>query len=104
MKIEEVKMKDRADDYVNEFCLIAVETGYDDQALMKFFREGLSISLQDKIMLRMDGIPDTLEDWYNLVIRYNNQYKMVMVNKKRRAPREVVKPKVVRKEKKTVIS
>ncbi|ESK80913.1 hypothetical protein Moror_1324 [Moniliophthora roreri MCA 2997] len=30
MKIEEVRMKDRADDYVNKFHLIAMETGYDE--------------------------------------------------------------------------
>ncbi|ESK84931.1 hypothetical protein Moror_9242 [Moniliophthora roreri MCA 2997] len=51
MKIEEIRMTDRADDYISKFRLIAMETKYDEQALMKFFREGLPISLQDKIIL-----------------------------------------------------
>ncbi|ESK80815.1 hypothetical protein Moror_15756, partial [Moniliophthora roreri MCA 2997] len=37
MKIEEIKMKDRANEYVNRFRLIAMDTKYDDEALMKFF-------------------------------------------------------------------
>ncbi|ESK83150.1 hypothetical protein Moror_15004 [Moniliophthora roreri MCA 2997] len=51
MKIEQIKMKDRADKYVNRFRLIAMDTKYDDEALTKFFRDGLLESLQNKIML-----------------------------------------------------
>ncbi|ESK80889.1 hypothetical protein Moror_15786 [Moniliophthora roreri MCA 2997] len=51
MKIEEIKIKDRADEYVNRFCLIAMDTKYDDEALTKFFRDRLPKSLQNKIML-----------------------------------------------------
>ncbi|ESK90290.1 hypothetical protein Moror_7647 [Moniliophthora roreri MCA 2997] len=104
MKIKEIRMTDRADDYINKFHLIAMETKYDKQALMKFFREGLPISLQDKIMLRTDGAPETLDKWYQTAIRYDNQYKLVMANKKRRRPKEPVKPKVLWKEKEVVIS
>ncbi|ESK81735.1 hypothetical protein Moror_11558 [Moniliophthora roreri MCA 2997] len=50
-KIKQIKMTDRADEYVNRFRLIAMDTKYDDEALMKFFREGLLESLQNKIML-----------------------------------------------------
>ncbi|ESK81663.1 hypothetical protein Moror_3230 [Moniliophthora roreri MCA 2997] len=96
IKIEDLQMKDRADDYVNEFCLLAWETRYDDNVLMKVFREGLPGSLQDKIMLQSEEAPTTLEDWYSLAIQYDNQYKMAIVNKKRRAtPREVTKLKIV---------
>ncbi|KAI3615385.1 hypothetical protein WG66_003535 [Moniliophthora roreri] len=104
MKIKEIRMTDRADDYINKFHLIAMETKYDKQALMKFFREGLPISLQDKIMLQTDGAPETLDKWYQTAIRYDNQYKLVMANKKRRSPKEPVKPKVLWKEKEVVIS
>ncbi|ESK81755.1 hypothetical protein Moror_16740 [Moniliophthora roreri MCA 2997] len=105
MKIEDLRMKDRADDYVNKFCLIAMETEYDDMALIKFFKEGLPGLLQDKIMLRSKGAPDTLEDWYKFAIRYDNQYKLAMANKKRRTTtRDAVKPRIVQKEKETMIN
>uniref|UniRef100_A0A0W0FY91 Retrotransposon gag domain-containing protein n=1 Tax=Moniliophthora roreri TaxID=221103 RepID=A0A0W0FY91_MONRR len=95
-KIEQIKMTDRANEYVNRFRLIVMDTKYDDEALMRFFREGLSESLQNKIMLQMDREPKTLEEWYKLAIKYDNQYKLVMANRKKREP---IKPKIVRKEK-----
>ncbi|ESK82170.1 hypothetical protein Moror_14471 [Moniliophthora roreri MCA 2997] len=68
MKIEDLRMKERADDYVNQFRLLAMETGYDNEALIKFFKEGLPKSLVNKIMLRTDGIPETLNEWFELAI------------------------------------
>ncbi|ESK85232.1 hypothetical protein Moror_11389 [Moniliophthora roreri MCA 2997] len=100
MEIEQIKMTDRADEYVNQFRLIVMDTKYDDEALMKFFREGLPESLQNKIMLRTDGEPKTLDEWYKLVIRYNNQYKLVMANRKKREP---IKLKIARKEKEVTV-
>uniref|UniRef100_A0A0W0EVA2 Retrotransposon gag domain-containing protein n=1 Tax=Moniliophthora roreri TaxID=221103 RepID=A0A0W0EVA2_MONRR len=100
MKIEQIKMTDRANEYVNRFCLIAMDTKYDNEALMKFFREGLLESLQNKIMLRTDGEPETLDEWYKLAIKYDNQYKLVMANRKKR---ELIKPKIARKEKEVMI-
>ncbi|KAI3603075.1 reverse transcriptase-rnase h-integrase [Moniliophthora roreri] len=99
-KIEQIKMTDRADEYINRFRLIAMDTKYDEEALMRFFREGLPESLQTKIMLRMDGEPETLDEWYKLVIKYDNQYKLVMANRKKREP---IKPKIVRKEKEVTV-
>uniref|UniRef100_A0A0W0FI11 Retrotransposon gag domain-containing protein n=1 Tax=Moniliophthora roreri TaxID=221103 RepID=A0A0W0FI11_MONRR len=61
-KIKQIRMTDRADEYVNRFRLIAMDTKYDDEALMRFFREGLPESLQNKIMLRTDGEPKTLDE------------------------------------------
>ncbi|ESK91631.1 hypothetical protein Moror_1134 [Moniliophthora roreri MCA 2997] len=100
MKIEQIKMTDRADKYINRFRLIAMDTKYDDKALMKFFREGLPEFLQNKIMLQTDGEPETLDEWYKLVIKYNNQYKLVMANRKKR---ELIKPKIARKEKEVMV-
>ncbi|KAI3606121.1 hypothetical protein WG66_003979 [Moniliophthora roreri] len=100
MKIEEIKMKDRADEYVNRFRLIAMDTKYDDEALTKFFRDGLPESLQNKIMLQMDREPETLDEWYKLVVKYDNQYKLVMANRKKREP---IKPKIARKEKEVTV-
>ncbi|ESK82609.1 hypothetical protein Moror_11236, partial [Moniliophthora roreri MCA 2997] len=97
MKIEDLRMKERADDYVNQFQLLAMETGYDNEALIKFFKEGLPESLVNKIMLRTDGVPETLNDWFELAIRYDNQYKFAMAQKKKRMGREPVKLKITRK-------
>ncbi|ESK84577.1 reverse transcriptase-rnase h-integrase [Moniliophthora roreri MCA 2997] len=100
MKIEQIKMMDRANEYVNRFRLIAMDTKYDNEALMKFFREGLLESLQNKIMLQTDGEPETLDEWYKLAIKYDNQYKLVMANRKKR---ELIKPKITRKEKEVMV-
>ncbi|ESK85981.1 hypothetical protein Moror_9460 [Moniliophthora roreri MCA 2997] len=99
-KIEQIKMTDRANEYVNRFRLITMDTKYNDEALMKFFREGLPESLQNKIMLRTDGEPETLDEWYKLAIRYDNQYKLVMANRKKR---ELIKPKIAQKEKEVMV-
>ncbi|KAI3599992.1 hypothetical protein WG66_011147 [Moniliophthora roreri] len=99
-KIEQIKMTDRANEYINRFRLIAMDTKYDDEALMRFFREGLLESLQNKIMLRTDGEPETLDKWYKLAIKYDNQYKLVMANRKKK---ELIKLKIVRKEKEVTI-
>ncbi|KAI3605797.1 zinc finger cchc domain-containing protein 16-like [Moniliophthora roreri] len=77
-----------------------MDTKYDDEALTKFFRDGLPESLQNKIMLRTDREPETLDEWYKLVIKYDNQYKLVMANRKKREP---IKPKIVRKEKEVTV-
>uniref|UniRef100_A0A0W0F7V1 Retrotransposon gag domain-containing protein n=1 Tax=Moniliophthora roreri TaxID=221103 RepID=A0A0W0F7V1_MONRR len=81
MRICDLQMKERADDYVNQFRLLASQTGYDDVALMTFFKEGL---------------------WYEIAIQYDNQYKFAMANKKRRQPKETIKPKINQKEKEVI--
>ncbi|KAI3616373.1 hypothetical protein WG66_012580 [Moniliophthora roreri] len=103
MRIEDLWMKERADDYVNQFRLLAMETGYDNEALIKFFKEGLPESLVNKIMLRTDGASETLHEWFKLAIQYNNQYKFAMAQKKKRTRRELVKPKIARKVEETTI-
>uniref|UniRef100_A0A0W0EU17 Retrotransposon gag domain-containing protein n=1 Tax=Moniliophthora roreri TaxID=221103 RepID=A0A0W0EU17_MONRR len=104
MRIHDLQMKEHADDYINQFRLLASQTGYDDIALMTFFKEGLVPSLQDKIMLRSEGPPETLDKWYEIAIRYDNQYKFTMANKKRRQPKETIKLKINRKENEVVIN
>ncbi|ESK81928.1 hypothetical protein Moror_667 [Moniliophthora roreri MCA 2997] len=63
-----------------------MEMGYDNEALIKFFKEGLPESLVNKIMLQTDGVPETLHKWFELAIR-----------------REPVKPKITRKVEETMI-
>ncbi|ESK81839.1 hypothetical protein Moror_9641 [Moniliophthora roreri MCA 2997] len=55
LKIEEIKMTDQANNYVNEFCVAADESGYDDQALIHIFCKGLPFSLSDKILNQPQG-------------------------------------------------
>ncbi|KAI3598412.1 hypothetical protein WG66_000675 [Moniliophthora roreri] len=75
IKIEEAKMTDRADNYVNDFRVMADESGYDDQALIHIFRKGLPNSLSAKILNQPQGRPTDLEGWYKAAIRYDEQYK-----------------------------
>ncbi|ESK82868.1 hypothetical protein Moror_1400 [Moniliophthora roreri MCA 2997] len=80
-----------------------METGYDNEALIKFFKEGLPDSLVNKIMLRSEEAPTTLDEWFSLSICYDNQYKFAMAQKKKRMEKETVKPKIQRKEKEVTI-
>uniref|UniRef100_A0A0W0FM09 CCHC-type domain-containing protein n=1 Tax=Moniliophthora roreri TaxID=221103 RepID=A0A0W0FM09_MONRR len=48
----------------------------------------------------MDGEPESLDEWYKLAIKYDNQYKLVMANRKKREP---IKPKIARKEKEVTV-
>uniref|UniRef100_A0A0W0GE76 Retrotransposon gag domain-containing protein n=1 Tax=Moniliophthora roreri TaxID=221103 RepID=A0A0W0GE76_MONRR len=68
IKIEEAKMMDRADNYVNDFQVMANESGYDDQALIHIFRKGLPNSLLAKILNQPQGRPVDLEGWYEAAI------------------------------------
>ncbi|ESK82289.1 hypothetical protein Moror_15470 [Moniliophthora roreri MCA 2997] len=99
LKIKDLQMKDRADEFVHEFRLLAIETGYGDQVLIKIFREGLLLSLAKKIMDRLEEKPETLKRWYKAAIRYDNQWKMTeaAVEKWRikRGKTELKKPKII---------
>ncbi|ESK94492.1 hypothetical protein Moror_8150 [Moniliophthora roreri MCA 2997] len=75
IKIEEAKMTDRADNYVNDFQVMADESGYDNQALIHIFRKGLPNSLLAKILNQLQGRLADLEGWYEAAIRYDKQYK-----------------------------
>ncbi|ESK93867.1 hypothetical protein Moror_13021 [Moniliophthora roreri MCA 2997] len=68
IKIEEAKMTDRADNYVNNFRVMADESGYNDQALIHIFRKGLPNSLSAKILNQPQGRPTDLEGWYEAAI------------------------------------
>ncbi|ESK85491.1 hypothetical protein Moror_10109 [Moniliophthora roreri MCA 2997] len=75
IKIEEAKMTDRADNYVNDFRVMADESGYDNQALIHIFRKGLPNSLSAKILNQPQGRPTDLKGWYKAAIRYDKQYR-----------------------------
>uniref|UniRef100_A0A0W0EWC0 Retrotransposon gag domain-containing protein n=1 Tax=Moniliophthora roreri TaxID=221103 RepID=A0A0W0EWC0_MONRR len=75
IKIEEAKMTDQANNYVNDFRVMANESEYDDQALIHIFQKGLPNSLSTKILNQPQGQPTNLEGWYEAAIRYDEQYK-----------------------------
>ncbi|KAI3614292.1 hypothetical protein WG66_000057 [Moniliophthora roreri] len=75
IRIEEAKMTDRADNYVNDFQVMADESRYGDQALIHIFRKRLPNSLSAKILNQPQGRPADLEGWYEAAIRYDEQYK-----------------------------
>ncbi|KAI3613545.1 hypothetical protein WG66_006110 [Moniliophthora roreri] len=75
LRIEEMKMGERADNYVNEFRVLADESGYDDEALAHIFRKGLPFVLADKILNQPQGRPKDLNGWYEAAIRFDEQYK-----------------------------
>ncbi|KAI3595022.1 hypothetical protein WG66_002410 [Moniliophthora roreri] len=61
IRIEEAKMTDRADNYVNDFQVMADESRYGDQALIHIFRKRLPNSLSAKILNQPQGRPADLE-------------------------------------------
>ncbi|KAI3615264.1 hypothetical protein WG66_003536 [Moniliophthora roreri] len=75
LRIEDMKMGERADNYVNEFRVLADESGYDDEALAHIFRKGLLFVLADKILNQPQGRPNDLNGWYKAAIRFDEQYK-----------------------------
>uniref|UniRef100_A0A0W0G1Y8 Retrotransposon gag domain-containing protein n=1 Tax=Moniliophthora roreri TaxID=221103 RepID=A0A0W0G1Y8_MONRR len=75
IQIEDAKMMDRANNYVNDFRVMANESGYDDQVLIHIFRKGLPNSLAGKILNQLQERPTNLEGWYEAAIQYNEQYK-----------------------------
>ncbi|KAI3602251.1 hypothetical protein WG66_002441 [Moniliophthora roreri] len=73
--IKESKMTNRADNYVNNFRVMADESGYNDQALIHIFRKGLPNLLAAKILNQPQRRPADLEGWYKAAIQYDEQYK-----------------------------
>ncbi|KAI3605899.1 hypothetical protein WG66_012477 [Moniliophthora roreri] len=80
-----------------------METGYNNQTLIKIFRKGLLLFLADKIMVRPEGYPTTINRWYQAAIKYNNQFKMAEAAREKwrakRGKRELIKLKVTHQEK-----
>ncbi|KAI3621884.1 hypothetical protein WG66_015697 [Moniliophthora roreri] len=50
MKLRDLKMKERADEYTYQFTYLAKQTGYNDTAQIKAFKQGLLRSLMLKVI------------------------------------------------------
>ncbi|KAI3605730.1 hypothetical protein WG66_012043 [Moniliophthora roreri] len=62
LKLQDLKMKERADEYTYQFFYITKQTGYNDAAQIVAFKQGLPKSLVLKIMTRPEGTPMTIKD------------------------------------------
>ncbi|ESK83361.1 hypothetical protein Moror_8759 [Moniliophthora roreri MCA 2997] len=82
LKLQDLKMKERADEYMYQFLYLAKQTGYNDAAQIIAFKRGLPRSLVLKIMTRPEGAPTTIKDWMSAAIIFDESYKQALEKKK----------------------
>ncbi|ESK82832.1 hypothetical protein Moror_12255 [Moniliophthora roreri MCA 2997] len=78
LKLRDLKMKERADEYTYQFTYLVKQTGYNDTAQVVAFKQGLPRSLVLKIMTRLEGAPTTIKDWMDAAILFDESYKQAM--------------------------
>ncbi|ESK82313.1 hypothetical protein Moror_2250 [Moniliophthora roreri MCA 2997] len=78
LKLQDLKMKERANEYMYQFFYLAKQTGYNDAAQIVAFKQGLPKSLALKIMTRPEGAPTNIKDWMNAAILFDESYKQAM--------------------------
>ncbi|KAI3613251.1 hypothetical protein WG66_001466 [Moniliophthora roreri] len=71
LKLRDLKMKERADEYTYQFSYLAKQTGYNDVAQIVRFKRRLPKSLVLKIMMRPEGTPFNIKDWMNATILFD---------------------------------
>jgi hypothetical protein len=62
------------DDYITAFETIAPRTGYNDKALLRFFKKGLNDPLRRRIT-NLDPGPDTLEEYKRAAVRIQSRWE-----------------------------
>ncbi|KAI3608504.1 hypothetical protein WG66_000929 [Moniliophthora roreri] len=78
LKLQDLKIKERADEYTYQFAYLAKQTRYNDAAQIVAFKRGLPKSLALKIMTRPEGAPTNIKDWMNVAILFDESYKQAM--------------------------
>ncbi|ESK81069.1 hypothetical protein Moror_13389 [Moniliophthora roreri MCA 2997] len=78
MKLRDLKIKERADEYTYQFAYLAKQTGYNNAVQIKAFKQGLPRSLMLKIMTQPEGKPETIKDWMNVAILFDESYKQAV--------------------------
>ncbi|ESK82054.1 hypothetical protein Moror_13422 [Moniliophthora roreri MCA 2997] len=78
MKLRDLTMKERADEYTYQFAYLAKQTRYNNAAQIKAFKRGLPRSLMLKVMTQPKGKPETIKDWMNAVILFDESYKQAV--------------------------
>ncbi|KAI3620946.1 hypothetical protein WG66_002363 [Moniliophthora roreri] len=88
LKLRDLKMKDRADEYMYQLSYLAKQMGYNDAAQIVAFKRGLP----------KKGSPTTIKDWMNTAILFDEGYKQAMEygktwdeDNRRKAPRNFQK-------------
>ncbi|ESK83035.1 hypothetical protein Moror_11733 [Moniliophthora roreri MCA 2997] len=75
LKLWDLKMKERANEYTYQFSYLAKQMGYNDAAQIVAFKRGLPKSLVLKIMTQPEGAPSNIKDWMNAAILFNESFK-----------------------------
>ncbi|ESK87376.1 hypothetical protein Moror_11684 [Moniliophthora roreri MCA 2997] len=75
MKLRDLRMKERANEYCYKFNTLADQTSYNDAAQIEVFQRELPTSLIFKIMTRPEGKPMTIQDWMKAAIQCNESFK-----------------------------
>jgi len=73
-----------------EFKRLAVLTGYNDEALMRIFKEAIPSTLVDKVW-GMETPPTTLENWYRHAARFDRNWRYRQAEKKIFTPAPTVR-------------
>src|SRR6266850_372760 len=80
-----------ADEHVQTFRKYAFGSGYKGHALIEEFKRSLNVALREKLMMAYTP-PTMIEQWYKQAIRYDRNYRNMLVEQKlyglegRRAP------------------
>ncbi|ESK82765.1 hypothetical protein Moror_5639 [Moniliophthora roreri MCA 2997] len=82
LELKDLRMKERADEYMYQFTYLAKQTEYNDAAQIVAFKRGLPRSLALKIMMRPEGAPTTIKDWMNAAILFDESYKQALEYRK----------------------
>uniref|UniRef100_A0A0W0F8Q8 CCHC-type domain-containing protein n=1 Tax=Moniliophthora roreri TaxID=221103 RepID=A0A0W0F8Q8_MONRR len=78
LKLHNLKMKERANEYMYQFLYLAKQTGYSNAVQIIAFKRGLPKSLVLKIMTQPEGASTTIKDWMNVAILFDEGYKQAM--------------------------
>ena len=72
--LQNLKQTGTADKYVSQFQILAGQSGIiADIPLIKYFKEGLKLTILDKIYA-LEKIPTTIAKWYTEASQINNQW------------------------------
>ncbi|ESK87240.1 hypothetical protein Moror_5828 [Moniliophthora roreri MCA 2997] len=78
LKMKNLKQgKRHIDKYITDFCLLALDSEYDDWALIDHFMAGLHLALL-KSCLSIPDHPNDIEGWYDRARKYNKAWLTMM--------------------------
>ncbi|ESK81493.1 hypothetical protein Moror_2191 [Moniliophthora roreri MCA 2997] len=78
MKLQDLKMKEQADEYMYQFQHLAKQMEYNNMAQIEAFKRGLPRGLIIKVMTRPEGKLDNIKDWMNTAILFDETWKQAI--------------------------